>query len=166
MQRVSGNRYLEPSENPKLQALLALWNKVRGARELPARRDMGIEPFRPWFGHIGILRVLEKEPPRLFVALAGTQINLYDGEEFTGRFLEEMVPRHARAAILEPYDRCLLTRQPVFTRLEPGALRGSFRHVDRLILPCSDDGRRIDRMVVGFYVSELDTRVGNIFDRT
>jgi hypothetical protein len=154
---------LEPAENPKLVSLLALWNRIRGDREFPARHDMGIEAFQPWFGHIAIIRLLDKPPPRLLVTLSGIELVKIFGADFTGKCLEDVVPRSAVAAVAEPYARCVAVRRPVHSRLRPGILRGNFHHLDRLLLPCSDDGKTIDTIIVGIYASELDTATGSVF---
>ncbi len=138
-------------ENPQLAGLLALWETVRGDRPLPARREFRAEDFQPWFGHIGIIE-LHDGPKRLFVRLAGTAINRYDGRDFTGRYLEDCVPAEVHEAMLEPYTRCQTEREPVLCTLDGRKLKGTARRLDRLLLPCGD-GERVDCVIVGMYAA-------------
>lgn len=156
---------LESSENAELRKLLELWEHVRGPRAMPRRHDLGIEPLAPWFGHIAIVKVLKKEAPRFLVTLVGTKITQYTGADITGEFLENAIPEYARTVMLQPVEQCIVTRRPVVTRLEPGILRGAFKHLDRIHLPCGDDGECVNTIVVGMYVESVDIMRGTIFER-
>ncbi|HYC02773.1 MAG TPA: PAS domain-containing protein [Azospirillaceae bacterium] len=138
-------------ENAQLAGLLALWETVRDGRPLPARREFRAEDFQPWFGHIGIIE-LHDGPKRLYVRLAGTAINRYDGRDFTGRYLEDCLPPEVHATMLAPYERCRTERAPVACTMDARALKGAARRLDRLLLPCGD-GERVDSVIVGMYAA-------------
>ena len=138
-------------DNPQLAGLLAFWESVRDERPLPARREFRAEDFQPWFGHIAIIE-LHDGPKRLYVRLAGTAINRYDGADFTGRYLEDCVPVEMMDDLLDPYGRCIEARMPVFCPLDIRKLKGTAGKVDRLLLPCGEDGR-VDSLIVGIYAT-------------
>lgn len=132
---------------PQLDSLLAFWTRLRAGRDLPSRRDFRPEDLRPWMGHLGLLDVMPDG--RLRVRLSGTAIVEYDGADFTGRYLEEVVPESARHLILRPYREVLAGKAPVHAKDEPGALGSAT--MERLLLPFSDDGTRVDLVMAGIY---------------
>ena len=138
-----------------LRELVDLWVQKRGIRKLPTKKAFDFYSFRPWIGHIGLVD-RDADSRELFVRLAGSEIVEYDGADFTGKYMRNCVPSHALAKILYPYNLCIERKCPVFNRLPPGDLRGSFRYFDRLILPCSDDDEFINRFIVSIYVSQFD----------
>ncbi|QJE72911.1 PAS domain-containing protein [Aerophototrophica crusticola] len=134
---------------PQLQSLLSFWESLRKGRELPSRQDFRPEDLGPWMGHLGLVAV--EHGGRFRVRLSGTTIVEYDGEDFTGRYLDEAVPPAAYQEILRPYRQVLETRQPVHSsyvsRLGPSASAT----LERLLLPFSDDGCRVDLIMAGIY---------------
>lgn len=145
--------------------LFNVWQQKRGNRRFPPRRSLDAFALRPWLGHIGIVeRGLEDD--RYFIRLAGTVIVEYDGADFTGKCLSECVPPHAVDEILYPYRLSIQSGKPVFNRLPPGPLRGSFEYFDRLLLPCADEDSFIDSFIVAIYVSAFNRHrnpVGGIY---
>lgn len=139
----------------KLSDLIALWVERRGQRTYPRKADFDAITLWPWIGHIGILERRTDEKS-LFVRLSGSMIVEYDGADFTGKYLVDCVPDHAVDEILYPYRVSIDRHAPVFIRLPPGHLGGSFRYYDRLILPCSDDDAFIDHFIVAIYVSKFE----------
>ena len=139
----------------KLCALVDLWVQKRDQRRYPSKANFDAITVWPWIGHIGIVE-RRKDAKELFVRLAGSMIVEYDGADFTGKYLADCVPEHALEDILYPYRISVDRHAPVFIRLPPGHLGGSFRHLDRLILPCSDDDRFIDHFIAAIYVSQFE----------
>ncbi len=139
----------------KLSDLIALWVEKRAQRTYPRKADFDAITVWPWIGHIGILE-RRTDQKSLFVRLSGSMIVEYDGADFTGRYLADCVPEHAVDDILYPYRVSIDHRAPVFIRLPPGHLGGSFRYYDRLILPCSDNDAFIDHFIVAIYVSKFE----------
>lgn len=132
----------------KLASLLRFYEARRDGVRLPARRAFLPEEMREWMGHLGIA-VVERDPVRFKVLLSGTRLVQYEGSDFTGRYLDEAVPPHARDAILAPFFEALQTRQPVYDTFTPPDQPSRTMH--RLVLPCADDGRTVDRFIVGMY---------------
>lgn len=136
--------------HPKLAGLLELWTGRSVGRPLPARRDFSIEDFRPWLGHMALIEV-EPSPLRFRVRLAGTILTAYEGQDDTGRYLDEVIAPDELAERLEPYLECVRTRQPVSdVPRYPGELY-RLRAFRRLLLPCAADGSTVDIIILAVY---------------
>lgn len=148
----------------KLAQLLAFWESRRPSAGLPPRSAFLAEEFRPWMGHIGIVEV-EAERPRFRVRLAGVAIVEYDGADFTGKYLDEVVPAHARRTILGPFEVCLREKAPQYDIISQPFQGATVRRLHRLLCPCAEDGERVDRILVGVY-ADIDNRLqqGSIYD--
>src|SRR4051794_28327761 len=77
-------------QNPQLDSLYRLWESKLTGRLMPARRDFLAEDFAPWMPNLAISDV-EAEPRRYRLRLVGTGINEYDGADYTGRYLDEVL---------------------------------------------------------------------------
>jgi hypothetical protein len=149
-------------DHADLSALYDLWHEVHAGVRLPSRTDFPTQVLRPWFGHLAILRVLGPEQ-RLRVDLVGTRIVELDGQDCTGRCLDEVVPPHAVDTVLAPYRELLNTGQPVYHRYT--APDRPLLGVHRLLLPLAEDGDTIDRILSGVYADQDLVAPGrNVFD--
>jgi hypothetical protein len=134
----------------KLRALHDLWVELKGERELPARSDFSFAAFKPWLGHIGLMDVVG-ELPRFRIRLLGTRLVEYAGADHTGRWLDQCVPADHVEEAVEPYRTCVHTRAPVVRMsryVNPVATKSM---LERLLLPCSSDGRVIDIVLAAAY---------------
>jgi len=134
----------------KLAQLLAFWESRRPSAGLPPRSAFLAEEFRPWMGHIGIVEV-KAGRPRFLVRLVGVAIVDYDGADFTGKYLDEVVPLHARSVILGPLEACLREQAPQYDVISQPFKRATVRRLHRLLCPCSEDGETVDRIIIGIY---------------
>jgi len=137
--------------------LLALWDDLRGDCALPSRSEFHAELLRKWLAHIGIVQVVWPGP-RFRVTLAGTQINIYDGMDLTGKFFDEIIPTSIYENFIAPYLATITTRQPIVDELdyykEPGTSllpSPTYVPVRRIILPCAKDGETTDHFIVGLF---------------
>lgn len=141
--------------------LEAFWDFRRGDRSMPSRKDFLAEEFRPWFGHIRMLAV-EYEPLRFKVTLEGTAIRDLAGEDFTGRYLDDAYKAAHREALLTPYRDCVKTRKPRLDTLLPGMALQNFSAIERLMLPCGEDGR-VTHLIVAIYAHGFRRTAGTIY---
>ena len=77
--------------HPKLQALHAFWDQMRGERALPHRAGFPFNALRIWLGHIALLDVL-REPIQFKFRLFGTRLVELAGKDYTGQTLDKCVP--------------------------------------------------------------------------
>lgn len=141
--------------------LEAFWNLRRAGRVMPARRDFVAEEFRPWFGHIRMLAV-EHDPLRFKVTLEGTEIRDLAGEDFTGRYLEDVYKAAHRETLLAAYRECVASRAPRLDTLHPGMALQNFTILERLMLPCGD-GERVTHLIVALYAHGFRRSAGTIY---
>jgi hypothetical protein len=134
----------------EVQALLAYWQDRSVAGGLPRRSDFGFEAMRRWLGHIGVLTV-EWEPLRFKVRLCGTKIVEYLGMDSTGRYLDELVPEEWRAAALERYAAVATTGTWFADTVRFTGPDATYAKLHRLLLPCAEDGPRVDAIIAAFY---------------
>lgn len=135
--------------NDRLTALRALWEEKRGTRALPERRDFLAEEFRPWFGHLCIVRV-EQPTARFRVTLAGLEVVRYYGRDLTGRCLDDEMPVEGFGWLFDSYRDCARAGEPRCASVPAQSFNGTSMSLTRLMLPCGRDGR-VDTIIVGIY---------------
>lgn len=136
-------------QHERLARLHAFWAERGREGRLPARSAFLAEEFRPWMGHIMMTDVT---PARRFrVRLCGLAIVEYVGMDLTGRFLDEVGAIAAQETILAPYHACVRDRAPKSDTIEAPYEGATVSRLHRLLLPCSEDGETVDRIVTGVY---------------
>lgn len=130
-----------------LRLLYAHWQNVRGARPAPARSDIDPASIVSLLPHIGIFDV-EEAPRRYRVRLMGSRIVSWYGGDLTGSYLDEVDFGEGPALTFTLLDQ-------VVDRVVPGHMTGEYTKHDgvtiryeRLFMPLSNDGLRVD-MVIG-----------------
>lgn len=135
----------------KLQALEEFWHMKRGARAMPARSDFPPEQMRQWLGHIAIITVepgaTADDETRFRVALSGTKLDDYRGFGITGRYLDEL----AAGQTVQYYASCVEQRTPVRFLHDNSDNSAIYTHLSKLLLPLSEDGVTVDRILVALY---------------
>jgi hypothetical protein len=141
-------------------ALRALWSRLKGETRVPLRTDFSPELLKPWLPNIVIVEAVGT-PPRFRVRLAGTAAVNFAGRDFTDRFLDEVIPPEHYQITIAPYLRAIESGAPAeddILRQQFVAPDGTSLPVRRLIMPCSSDGRQIDRFVVGLFLYRPESR--------
>ena len=141
-------------------ALRALWSRLRGERRVPLRSDFSPELLKPWLPNIVIVEAVGA-PPRFRVRLAGTAAVSFAGRDFTDRFLDDVIPPEHYQATVAPYVHAIESGEPAeddILRHQFVAPDGTHLSVRRLVMPCSSDGARIDRFVVGLFLYRPESR--------
>jgi hypothetical protein len=143
----------------ELRALRDLWEAKRGDRPLPARSDFLAEELARWMPYVALIDV-EAQPLRFRLRLIGTMINAYDGADYTGRYMDEVLEPGVSAYILGQYERCVAERRP-----QRISYRGLYRHspafVEKLYLPLSRNGDAIDKLLACIYADFKDPDAGS-----
>lgn len=133
----------------KVARLFQLWNDKRGTRAMPARGDLDVLELREWIGSIALFDVLH-DPLDFRYRLFGSKIAAALGRDLTGRKISEeaVMDDHANALVAL---RDLIGRRTYRFRNDiiSGA-RGGFLGRDRVYLPLSQDGERIDMLLLYF----------------
>jgi hypothetical protein len=113
-----------------------------------------------WLPNIVIVEATGPQP-RFRVRLAGTAVVGFAGRDFTDKFLDDVIPPEQYEVTVAPYVRALAAGAP----MEDDILNHQFIAPDgislpvrRLVMPCSSDGVRIDRFVVGLFLYRPESR--------
>ncbi len=136
-----------PIQSEVLRRLLAHWDRMRGARRMPARADFDPLDARYALGFLSLIEV-RREPLRFYFRLDGTrQVDLF-GVDCTRRYLDEAMPADHAAMAVESYRDVVECRMP---RHHARKIRFHERIIDYevLILPFSEDGEQVNILMTG-----------------
>ncbi|HVZ69679.1 MAG TPA: PAS domain-containing protein [Rhizomicrobium sp.] len=138
--------------HPKLIALFSLWSAKCDGEKLPARELFTIAELRPWLGHLALLEPLGSD---YHFHLSGTELIARFGGEATGRMLGSCRAEHAtlRAALNEACQ----TRAPV-PAVSAIEANGETAIWNEIVLPLSNDGKHVSRLLVGSYPFQAPPR--------
>jgi hypothetical protein len=133
-----------PDPTPRAQALLDLWHAKRRDGRLPARSDFAFEDFRPWLGWLTLLEVRDGGTDFYFTLHGTAAVDRYR-LDMTGK-LASALPPHWSKTILAGYRDVVRTAQPALSRHRLKDAQFEYFWL-RLLLPCADDGRNVDRLI-------------------
>lgn len=130
-----------------LRALYAYWQDLRRDGRLPARVDIDPSRIPDVLPNIGLFDV-EQAPRRYRIRLMGMQIVSWYGCDLSGRYLDEIDfgdrPEFTFALLDQVVDRRAAGHMTgEYTKQDGRTIR-----YERLFMPLSSDGRRVD-MVIG-----------------
>ena len=142
--------------SPLARAAFEYWNGRRGARPMPARRDIDPLDMRAWLPQAMLFDVLDGGRD-FFCRVAGTDIRERIGVEMTGRLLSELNGEPAVVqGILEEYREVVRLRRPTSARHDfVNRVTGRPKIYERLTMPLSADGATVD-MLLGLRCDLVD----------
>ena len=138
---------LPPNCHPKIRALHDYWAGKRRGRAMPARADLDPIDIPALLPHVFLIEVKAAEPQLLTYRVFGTALVELFGFDFTlqevgkGTLPEHLPEMRAR------YGRVIRDGQPYYHRTRLRDRLNDFTDVDRIILPLSPDGARVDQMI-------------------
>ncbi|EWY40666.1 hypothetical protein N825_35085 [Skermanella stibiiresistens SB22] len=106
-------------------------------------------------GNLAIVGV-EGDPRRFRLRLIGTEVVYYDGADFTGRFLDEVLNPPIDRIVLAQYEDCAATAKPMAFKYRSNAFRRIEAGIDKLFLPFSRDGSTVSHIFVCLYATFAD----------
>jgi hypothetical protein len=127
--------------DPQFVALYHYWNKKRGRRAMPARRE--IDPAElpaPMLPYVFMVD-LSGDPPRWRYRLIGTEIVARLGVEPTGRFLDDVLGTKYCRYLTALNDDVFEHKHPIYTETRLHAEEGKALITKRLLLPLAHLGR-------------------------
>lgn len=134
--------------NPRLQRLYDYWAAKRGDRKMPARADLDPIDMAFAIGNIILADVLAETPPRFFIRLHGTTLSERVGYDLTGKMLDEMPVPEFRDLSQRSFTKVATTGEPVHALTER-LVDERMQRYEAIIMPLSDDGEHVDRLLVG-----------------
>jgi hypothetical protein len=120
--------------HPLSRALFRYWEKVRGERSAPDRRDIDLKEIREI---VRWLCILEREPVRQCYRwrLAGTGICRIFGRELTGDSVFRQWDRFEQQMLSGMLDQVIGTLQPSVSRIRAVTLSGEQLGLELIALP-------------------------------
>jgi hypothetical protein len=144
---------LPPDCHPKIRALLSYWQSKLHGRAMPARRDIAPFEIPELLPHLFLVDVPPTGP--MVYRLSGTAVVTLMGHDVTGRTIgERMAPAYRDEAIAR-YARIAAGARPFFHRARMREDTNDFADVERLVLPLSEDGVRVN-MLLGMTIRRAE----------
>lgn len=139
----------------QLRDLYAYWQTMRGDRRIPPRS--AFDPVQvPRLLPNLILLDVEPETRRLIVRVLGTRVASIYGRDYTGQYLDEIYFGPNNTSVLDDYGTCAQDGIPVLRERNFRNVRDVVYRMERLILPFSDDGQVVNKLISGLHFIELN----------
>jgi hypothetical protein len=129
--------------------LASYWNELRGTAPLPTWTDLQPDALGVPSDDLSITEVVTTDGGERFqIRFHGTRIaELYGRVNCVGKFLDEILPANASQGTLATYLHVVATGCPVYTVSDLRDRAGRIVHYERLLLPFSNGGLRVDRVL-------------------
>ena len=128
---------------PALRSLFDYWDGKRGDQRFLLRSQLEPREIASLLPLVFILKV-QQEPRRYLIQLMGTEIVAQVGGDYTGRYLDELDLGEIKEKVLAGYDHVVDRVEPHLEFAEFTQRRRGKMQVERLALPMSTDGEKID----------------------
>lgn len=138
---------------PAQRDLYALWCDKRGARKMPPWSSFDPVALRRWLGNLNLLDVIEGGSDFRY-RVHGTTIAAKVGADMTGKLVSQW-HEPFRSEAFSTYRQIVAAAAPFLVRDCESLGDYHFLHY-RLVLPLSDDGTRVDRILT--LLTLTDTR--------
>ncbi len=133
-----------------LAGLHRYWDRKRAGHRMPPWHKFDAVEMAPWLGRLNVVDVENHDGADAFrYRIFGTEIAVILDRELTGRYVGDG-DAGAGALMLEGYREVVAGRAPTLRRQDPVEGTRMLRHV-RLMLPISEDGRRVSKVLVGIH---------------
>jgi len=139
--------------------LYAYWQGLRRGRPAPARADIDPSQIAGILPNIGLFDV-EDSPRRYRIRLMGTRIVSWYGCDLTGRYLDEMDFGEAGKSTFAILDEVVDRVAPAYMTGEYTKQDGRVIRYERLFMPLSSDGTRVDMVFGAAYRLAPDVPLG------
>lgn len=137
-------------DHPRLRELYAYWDDKRGERVAPRRGDIDPVDLPKLLGNILICEV--QHSPRDFIfRLFGTALVDALGRDLTGVRFSTLFTQDVAPDIVREYEAVADRCAPVISRKDAHWVSKSHVRYERLLLPLSDDGERVNRILGAAY---------------
>lgn len=137
--------------NKTIKAAFDYWNGKRAGRDMPARGDIEPSEIVPLLPHVMLVDVVHA-PLDFSFRLVGTEVVHRYGREFTGRRLLDLDLDHVKQQVFDEYSLSVERGKPEYFVDDYVMHDGRVMHFERLLMPLSDDGDRVN-MLFGVQVA-------------
>ena len=127
-------------DDPMLGSVLAFWVRKRGTRSMPSKRDMDPTEIPPeHLPNLQIIDVLDGGKSFRY-RLVGTALVQAYGEDYTGKYSNELLDPEIMRAMHEMYETVCRSKVPLFARHKYQTSTNIGLVTKRIYMPLSDDG--------------------------
>lgn len=133
-------------EDSKLVAAYNYWESKRRNGLLPSRKDIDVIDLRPVIGKTHIVDVAQENPASFQFRLFGSSVPDVLNQS-PDKMVGDLMSKALQKSVIEDYTAVCFTGAPAYHHVV--AMMDFVVHsYARLILPLSDDGRKVDKLVV------------------
>lgn len=143
------------SERPR--RLYDIWNRWRGDRQMPARRDVLPEELRDLLPYIALMRA-SPDPLECRYIVSGNALDRASDRGIRGMTIREVLAMGSpgiadgiEGEIAAIYCEVINDGVPYFGRGSMEYRDRGFITFDRVLLPLSNDGQTVDHLLCGFF---------------
>ncbi|HVM77585.1 MAG TPA: PAS domain-containing protein [Stellaceae bacterium] len=152
------DRRLDPALDPTppaLKVLYTYWLEKRRGQSMPSRRDIDTAEI---LANLGRVHLLEVEGPTTFrYRLYGSHVTNPDGTDMTGLTTRDYRDVDFGSLVTRHHAECVRERSPVCYEIR-AKIGGDPYDYARLALPLSEDGERVDMILVGSVGGRIRSR--------
>jgi hypothetical protein len=132
--------------------LLNFWSRHLGADRVPQWRTIEAENLTRMADNLSFLEVVTcSDGVRFLIRFHGAAVaRIFGSGEVRGRYLDEIVTSENCPTGLDAYHRAVDCGRPIYTIYDFKDRGGRLVHNERLLLPFSRDGERVDRLLAAF----------------
>jgi len=141
-----------------LKILYGYWQELRRGRRAPARADIDPTEISQVLPHIIMLDV-EQNPRRFKIRLMGTRNVSWYGGDPTNRYLDEIDLGGEPMSTFSLLDGLVDKMVPAHMTGEYTKHDGRTIRYERLFLPLSSDGERVDKIIGGVLRLPVDAAI-------
>lgn len=124
------------------------WNRVRAARVMPSPSEIDFLELRPWLPGIVMIEVTGEEKRELIYRVVGERSIRLRGYDPTGMTVAKAAFGRSVAHVLANYGVVIDLRIPLYGWNEGEGADGNRVGSGTLLLPLSNDGQRVDWVLV------------------
>jgi hypothetical protein len=129
--------------------LLKFWNRHLGTNRVPHWQAVEAENISRMADNLSTLEVSGVN--RFTIRSHGATIaQAYGSEDCRDKDLNDVIPAYRRAEAVAPYQQAVIGRCPVYTIQDVTDRNGRLVHYERLLLPFTNDGLNVDRILGSF----------------
>jgi hypothetical protein len=133
------------------------WLRLRGNRSCPAWDDLDTDELKPQADTVMFCDVVANGGlPRFLIRYHGERIAQSYGGDCVGKFLDEVLPPAWRDGAMATYREAVRGQHPVYNVVDTRDPDGRLVHMERLLLPFSQNGDAPDRVLASIETVSLD----------
>ncbi len=144
-----------------LSILYRHWQEMRSDKVAPAREDLDFARIIPVLPNLGLVDV-EENPRRYRMRLLGADIVTGYGCDMVGVYVDELDVGDGLPAILLYLNQAVELAVPAYLSSEYTKQDGRLIRNERLALPLSSNGKKVDMIIVGAFALPDDAPVTGI----